>query len=379
MTKTAFLNVENNILTSIQDLLTSILARDDIEAILAPCLQNDKKHIMPEFITRPDRLQAVNPLAPIFPMNTARQVSRLTHKPMGKKIAVVLRPCEIRAVVELVKLRQVCLDDLVIIGIDCMGAYTSKDLAQLSVPDIQDWTLRFCQGMLEGKDAFPEAPPLSAACRACEQPVPENADLAIGLWGMDIQKQLMLQAKTKKGLPLFDALALKESDEPAQRKKVIAETVARKIEYRDRMFADTHEATNSIEKLSGYLAGCINCYNCRVACPVCYCRECVFNTDVFDHDPYQYLQWAKRKGSVKLPADTVFYHLTRLAHMSLACVGCGQCSNACPNDIPVMALFRTVADQTQKAFEYQAGKNIDQAPPLSVFKEKEYADVVGIH
>ena len=65
--------------------------------------------------------------------------------------------------------------------------------------------------------------------------------------------------------------------------------------------------------------------HCRVACPVCYCKECVFLTNVFEHDPDQYLRWAKRKGMVKMPTDTVFYHITRMVHMSTACVGCGQC------------------------------------------------------
>jgi formate dehydrogenase subunit beta len=144
------------------------------------------------------------------------------------------------------------------------------------------------------------------------------------------------------------------------------------------MFAETKAATDNLEKLTTYLANCVNCYNCRVACPVCYCKECVFVTDVFNHDPMQYLKWASRKGALKMPTDTVFYHVTRLAHMSTACVGCGQCSNACPNDIPVMELFRLVAHQTQKGFDYQAGRNLEEKPPLSEFRENEFNEVVGM-
>ena len=79
-----------------------------------------------------------------------------------------------------------------------------------------------------------------------------------------------------------------------------------------------------------------------------------------------------------MPTDTLFYHITRLAHMSTACVGCGQCSNACPNDIPVMELFRTVAQGTQQAFDYEAGRSLEEDPPLSVFREDEFAEVVGM-
>ena len=115
-----------------------------------------------------------------------------------------------------------------------------------------------------------------------------------------------------------------------------------------------------------------------MACPVCYCKECVFNTDVFDHDSYQYMAWAQSKGVLKLPVDTLFFHITRLAHMSLSCVGCGQCSNACPNDIPVMELFALVAGDSQAAFDYRAGCDPDEALPLSEFKENELSDAVGI-
>jgi formate dehydrogenase subunit beta len=209
-------------------------------------------------------------------------------------------------------------------------------------------------------------------------PLPLGADLAIGLYGVDTSKQMLLKAQTAVGEQLLAGLKLKETEEPASRDKALQKLIAQRTAVRDQMFEDTHGATDSLEKLTSYLANCVNCYNCRVACPVCYCRECVFVTDVFDHEPSQYLRWANRKGAVKMPTDTVFYHITRMAHMSTACVGCGQCSNACPNDIPVMELFRAVADKTQKGFQYEAGRSLEEKPPLSEFREDEYSEVVGI-
>jgi len=380
MTYTSALRVENdNIVLSIQNFLKSILNLEDIEAILAPLHKKSNNHIMPTLVSDPALLEDADPLAPDFAINAAKLVSKLTHKPMGKKIAVVLRSCEIRALIELVKIKQASLEDLFIIGIDCLGAYTNRDLAQVTASDPTGLTQRFCENVLAGKKPPIEGgPELSSACRACEYPVPENADLLIGLFGEDIKKQLLLSALTEKGKAVLEKLSYPESDSFSERGKIISEVISSRIEFRDKMFSAVHEATNSLEKLSDYFSGCINCYNCRVACPVCYCRECVFNTDVFDHDPFQYLQWARRKGAVKMPADTSFYHLTRLTHISLACVGCGQCSNACPNDIPVMDLFKYIGSITQAAFEYEAGKDINQPPPLSVFKEEEYLDVVGV-
>jgi formate dehydrogenase subunit beta len=40
-----------------------------------------------------------------------------------------------------------------------------------------------------------------------------------------------------------------------------------------------------------------------------------------------------------------------------------------------MELFRTVAHFTQRAFGYTAGLSLDEDPPLSVFREREFPEV----
>jgi len=369
---------DQDLLASLKDFFRSILQLEDVSAILVPQHLPMKNVVMPTLVTDPERLDGVDPLAPMFPANTAKVVSRLTRKPAGGKLAVVLRSCEIRAFIELVKLKQGYMDEVVIIGIDCLGAYKNTDYFKFVGEDVTESTKQFYQSVLSGKEAAMDGVELATACKACEYPVPDSADIIIGLFGMDTNSQLLAQAKNSKGEELLARLDLPDLKEPQARLDAIKSLIAQRKDYRDKMFAETTEATNTLEKLTGYLANCINCYNCRVACPVCYCKECVFVTDVFNHEPSQYLKWAIRKGAIKMPTDTVFYHITRLAHMSTACIGCGQCSNACPNDIPVMELFRTIAQRTQKAFDYEAGRSIEDDPPLSVFMEDELADVVGI-
>jgi formate dehydrogenase subunit beta len=269
------------------------------------------------------------------------------------------------------------MEEVILVGIDCLGAYSNVDYPRFAGDAGTEATLRFCQNVLAEKGTAFEDFDLSPACKACDHPIPENADVLIGLVGVDINDYLMVKANTPKGEALLEKLKLPEAKEPERRKKAIESLLAQRIAYRDQMFEENTEATSDIEKLTSYLANCVNCYNCRVACPVCYCKECVFVTDVFDHEPSQYLRWAKRKGIIKMPTDTVFYHITRLAHMSTACIGCGQCSNACPNNVPVMELFRTVASYTQRAFDYEAGRSVEDDPPLSVFREGEYLELTG--
>jgi formate dehydrogenase subunit beta len=76
-----------------------------------------------------------------------------------------------------------------------------------------------------------------------------------------------------------------------------------------------------------------------------------------------------------MPADILLYHLTRLNHMVISCVGCGLCSEACPNDIPVFEIFRLVGHQVQKTFDYVPGRSLDEELPLTTFRETELTDI----
>ena len=380
MVKMATIDVKDqDLVGTLQGFFKSILKREEISAILAPWRLPMKNMVMPTLVTDPQQLDRVDPLSPAFPLNSAKVVSRLTRKASGSKVAAVMRPCEIRAFIELTKLNQGRIEDLVIIGIDCLGAYRNTDYFRWVGEDVRAATQTYYTAVLNGSGPALDGIEPAPACRVCELPLPDGADIAIGLFGMDTASQILVQAQTEKGQPFLAGLKPAGDTPPAARQKAIDKLLETRTTARDEMFAATRAATDNLEKLSGYLANCVNCYNCRVACPVCYCRECVFVTDVFDHEPAQYLRWAGQKGAVKMPTDTVFYHLTRLAHMSTACVGCGQCSNACPNDIPVMELFKSVAADTQAAFDYAAGRNLEERPPLSEFREDEFPEVVGLN
>jgi hypothetical protein len=68
-------------------------------------------------------LERADPLAPVLPINGARAASLLTVTGHRQKLGVVLRSCEIRALVELVKFQQAKLENVLIIGVDCLGTY----------------------------------------------------------------------------------------------------------------------------------------------------------------------------------------------------------------------------------------------------------------
>jgi len=380
MTQAIRIDVDNqDRLAGIRSFLETFMHKTGIDAMLVPGRLAMKQRIMPMLVADPGELAQADPLSPAFPVNGAQQLARLTRQPGGGRLCAVLRSCEIRAFHELTKLNQGQREAVLIIGIDCPGAVSNTAFKAFvdGHASSDDATQSFCSAVaadeLDGIGLEP-----TAACRACLHPTPNGADIAIDLFGIESDQPLTARAFSEAGQTALAALELPAAEIHPRHKAVLDKILEQRRETRRQMQASVAEATGTIQGLAAYLADCVNCYNCRTACPVCYCTSCVFTTDAFRHESFQYVQWARRKGGVKMPTDTLFYHLTRMAHMSTACVGCGQCTNACPNDIPLSDLFSTVAGRTQAAFNYAAGLDPNQRPPMCTFEKEEFDEVVGV-
>ena len=355
-------------------LFKSMLEKNVVDAVLAPSRQRPKG-VMQTLITDPEMLAHIDPFAPVVTVNSANLVSKLTNVPSGRPVAVVMRSCEIRALLELVKLKQATLDDLVLIGIDCLGRYENADYLKLGQNG--STTAAFLEAACGGKGTEnAEGVDIPTACKICEHPVAENADIRLCIIGSG-PNDVYIEWATEKGQNVRKQIEMETGAEPPARKEAIEQLTQQRIAERDKVFGEMYEQVNSLEKLRDYLAGCINCYNCRVACPVCYCKECVFVTDTFRHPGDTYVAWGDKRGFLKMPSETLLYHLTRMTHMSTLCVGCGQCTSACPNDIPLAELFRSVANKTQARFDYEPGKSLEEPQPLAVFYAEELGDVTG--
>ena len=377
MTQTFEWTTDGHPTEALQRLLAALLDKELVQGVLVPTEQRHGHVVMQSLITNPARIGEATPLAPVVWTNAGRLLASLTHKPAGAKVAAVLRSCEVRAFVELTKLNQGNRENVLLIGLDCYGRFENRDYLKLVHAD-GNLTTSFLSHMSTGADApFADGFDLSRACRACEYPVAPNVDIRICLIGADVSRAIWLEALSPSGEEVLAAVGATACDEPPQRRNAVQALEKRRTAHRDEMLAAYGDKTASAQGLLAATAACINCYNCRVACPVCYCRECVFVTDLFRHDSAKYLMWSRKKGILKMPTDTVFYHLTRMVHMSTLCVGCGQCSSACPNDIDVMELFRTTAMATQARFEYVPGRDFNEKQPMATFHEDELQDAGG--
>ena len=355
---------------AMRQLLKQLLERKLVDAVLVPLELPSRENVVQSLVTRAEVLDAANPLAPVLPVTTANIISKITRLASSqKKVAVVARPCELRALIELVKLKQASLNNIVLVGVDCYGTYSVPDYKQFGKGN-QAPGDEFMKGARAGQADSR----LREACQICEYPYPLLADITVGLIGTDFNKEIVLLANTPAGEQLVGGLGLPEARADG-RQAAIDKLVAERVKRRDEVFQETLDQTKGLEKLTSVFAPCIGCHNCRDMCPVCYCRECVFDSSTFAFEADKYLDWASKKGALRVPTDTLLFHLTRLNHMATSCVGCGLCQAACPNDVPVFRIFRLVSSRVQPLFSYVPGRGVDEPLPLTTFKEAEFQKV----
>ena len=367
----SMLPVQNNdVLGALRDFLTSFLATGAADALYVP-LETDRGAIVPALVTDPARLDRFNPLAPVMPINGARAVSALTGKHPPARMAVLLRPCELRALVELVKLQQASLEGVTLISMDCPGTFDVAEYMAHKKNGGFDLPA-YLAAAQAGQDLAAEGLVLRTPCQMCIQPVPAQASVSLHLFGADLSAEIPLE--------LSDELAGKlqlspVAPEPDRSKAIVDQIITRHKQLRDKELLAIRTQMNSNGGIAGLFDTCIRCHNCMTACPICYCKTCLFRTAAFDHEPEHYMTAAQRKGAVRMLGDTLLFHMTRMNHMSASCVSCGMCTSACPSDIQVGAIFSAVGEQVQAAFNYVPGRDLAEPLPLITFQANEWTEV----
>ena len=353
--------------------LRSLLEKGVVDAILMPKGLPSGDGFVQTLIRDPERLSGTCILSPTIPVQSARVTSALTIKNLEKKVAAVLKACEIRAIVELIKFLQVKLDNLYLIGVDCPGTFEVVDYAKMFQEGKAGelLTKKLLIGMAGGESLPLDGYSFRAACQMCEYPIPW-ADIGIKLFGYQTDQEVGVDIGEKLEKEIVEKGILSFSgNEPSLRSEIVNKVIAERVKKREILFEEFRGIVKDLQSFLNRFSTCIRCHNCMVACPICYCKECVFRTAVFEHDGNEFLRWADRKGGVRMPMDTLMFHLIRMSHMVTSCIGCGLCDSACPSRLPVATLFRSVGDRIQKMFQYVPGRDVKETPPIATFKEDE--------
>ena len=320
-------------------------------------------------ITKSDELKDAVPLFPLMPANAGKLLSRFTlRKNTGKPVAAGVKPCELRAFIELVKLEQGNLENLFFISSTCGGVYPLKMAADGT---IEKNLSKYWDAVKKG-----EIPTdLRSACKGCKEFVPYTADMTVDLIGKnDIDKQCVIFLNSRKGEELTEDMKGEFLEKDIDKAEIDKFQSKREAEKK-KLFDEIDAKMKGMDGLIEIFGKCIGCHGCSNVCPICYCKLCEFDSSDSEYKPSNYETELKKRGGLRVPPGTLYYHLGRLTHVTVSCVGCGACEDVCPVDIPLSIIFKKVGESVQKMFDYIPGKNVEEEIPLVTFEEEEFAEV----
>jgi formate dehydrogenase subunit beta len=365
--KAASLPAEGSVEKGIMDFAKEALKQGAFGAVLIPSRVPTGDSFTYSLIRDEAFLKGASPLPPIMPVQGARIISSITRRGKGETgIAAIMRPCEARATIELSKLAQVDLEDITIITMDCPGVIPLSD---------------YFEDAGKGDKVFEDASqnwntePMRAVCRICDKfSASGGQDIHIGTLGMK-NGSLLLIPSSSKGLDVLNRSGMSPEEDTSDWETRVNKLIDQRRKERKRNNDAFKADIEGIDKLAEAFSTCINCHNCMRVCPICYCRQCHFDSDKMKFGFEDYLTRAEAGDGLRIPTDTLLFHIGRMLHMSLSCVSCGMCEDACPVTIPVAQIFTLVGDRNQEAFHYVPGRSVDEQLPLTTFEADEFQEV----
>jgi len=328
--KGAILPAEDGVESAVIGWLKEALSKKVFDALLIPVEVPAGDSFAYLLLRNPALLENASPLPPVMPVQGAKAISRLTMRGNGsKRVAAIVRPCEARAAIELTKLEQAHLDNLWLITVDCPGVLPLSDYLEDPVAG----AARFAEASQRWDRA-----PMRPVCQICHHFSMPASDLHIGTLGSAEGTVFVIPGSPKGervmenlGMPLDAAL-----DDWAARVKEMEEV---QRERRRQAHTDLKAGIAGPDGLLDVFSSCINCHNCQRVCPVCYCRQCYFESAALKLPPENYLARAGRKGALRFPPDTLLFHIGRAwfsrasragrAKMPVLCLSPSLRSSAC--------------------------------------------------
>ena len=367
-------------------LLKFALESKRVDAVLAVKARDGNRYDgIPVLITDPEAvIETAGSLHCTSP-NIARFLKQYLGGAADMKIAVVCKPCDAKAIIELAKRTQINIDNLILIGLNCTGTLPSAkgklivaeefgvDPSDVIREDIEDGKLTIM--LKDGTEKERDLAELEEKgygrrenCRRCETNIPTMADLACGKWGTKDKKATLIEVCSDKGSDFIEeaikarSISVEKADVATvdMRKKKDEEAIESARSWQERDFAPFKEmsAEERFDYWFGQFSQCIKCFGCRDACPICYCKDCSLEAG---------------RGIViagEIPPNAM-WPMIRIAHVMDSCVNCGQCQDACPMELPLSRLIFMLNRELVSIFDYEPGMDVEARPPLRTVTDAE--------
>ena len=316
--------------------INKIISRDDVKYVIGWEKGTYGFQVRPLFATSSDDVDRLffNPLCihnlAVFPMLQEKLPLHKGSTEDTRKIGIIVKGCDSRAIVQIIQEKGLNREDLVIIGIPCTGVIDPKKINekfpnQIKTVDVEEDDKNFII-KIDGKtQKIPKEELLMDKCKTCEFPNPVIYDVLVGT-----------EIKTSKKPDYKDVESLEK----------------RKLEDKWKYWERQFER-------------CIRCYACRDVCPLCYCNECMAD----QLNP----QWIRRSVNV---SENTAWNIMRALHLAGRCVGCGECERVCPADIPLTELNKKLEKDVLELFDYKPGIDAKEKPLLSMFKPDDPEDFI---
>ena len=277
----------------------------------------------PNLIDSPEQLDRVNPFRPLMTRNAAKYIPEVLEEQPGTRLGVVLRPCEMRALVEKRKREAIPEERLLTIGVDCLGTYPMDDYQWRAERKGSRERLAW-ESLHFARQGGIAAYRFRSACQACRTPVSSEADINIGVIGLPVRQKIIVETSGNFPTKMLagDTIDI-EQDQSLfnQREYIIAKLLQRSSQTRQRLTSNLDSILpRDVDALVKQFESCGDCRECFETCPLC---------------------------AAEYPAkdESGLYRREQVKDWMISCAGCGMCEQACPNHLPLVAIFNQIREQ----------------------------------
>lgn len=349
---------EGDAVKTFQNFLGEWWGRIELDAMLTPVELPDHGGVSPQVISHPEDLSKVNPFIPVMLSNSASMIEGFVRDHPRSHLAAILRPCELRALVELKKRNRVHYnptssgrrnENLEIISVDCPGTFSLVEYTQHAARHQHDAEIIEVE-LAYGRQNSYVPYQVRSACQMCDSPGPLGADIVIGTIGIEPQGSLLVIARdeeTDARLRLREVTyAIATEQQVVSREVMVGKLVDKRAQKRAELIEAQARQAEDMDTTLALFARCTLCADCLDACPL------------YDGE----LSGMLGVGEARQGAHPLLSELVSLSRWLASCSGCGMCQEACEHNVSLTSLVTVLSHRIQSQLHYKPGDPAQRLP-----------------